>query len=76
MDSGVIYVTIGDGGNREGHSDAYLAQPAWSAYRNGTEFGHGRIAFHNETTAVWQWRRDVDAEPTSADEAVWTNNFL
>jgi len=28
------------------------------------------------TTAVWQWRRDVDAEPTSADEAVWTNHFL
>lgn len=54
-DSGVVYVGIGDGGNREGHSNAYLQRPAWNAYRNGTSFGHGKVTLFNRTHAMWQW---------------------
>ena len=42
--SGVTYLNIGDGGNREGHAMTYMSpQPKSSAYRNGTNYGHGRV---------------------------------
>ena len=35
-----VYVVLGDGGNREGHALGYATpQPAWSAYKNDTQFG-------------------------------------
>jgi hypothetical protein len=33
---GQVYITIGDGGNREGHSNTYLLPaPVWSAFKDG-----------------------------------------
>jgi hypothetical protein len=52
LDSGTVYLNIGDGGNREGHSDRYLDLPEWSAYRNGTQYGHSRMDVLNATHAV------------------------
>lgn len=39
---GITYVVVGDAANDEGHASNYtLPHPAWSAYRNGTQYGHG-----------------------------------
>jgi hypothetical protein len=76
MDNGVVYITIGDAGNREGLVNATWGTPDWSAFRNGTEFGHGRVKVFNSSVAQWEWRRDVDDEPITADMAVWNNIAL
>ena len=47
---GVVYVTIGDGGNREGLYDGWIVDeseepPDWVDFRNGSHYGRGvRIA--------------------------------
>jgi hypothetical protein len=75
-DRGVVYINIGDGGNKEGHADNYIdPQPEWSAFRNGTYFGHGLLSVHNESALTWQWIRNVDHETVSAD-AVSICNFV
>jgi hypothetical protein len=69
-----VYINIGDGGNAEGHSSSYYAPaPAWSAFRNGTQYGHGEIKFINATTSVWTWYRNIDGEYISKDEYTLTN---
>lgn len=71
---GSVYINIGDGGNAEGHSSSYYAPaPAWSAFRNGTQYGHGEIKFINSTTSVWTWYRNIDGEYVSKDEYTLTN---
>lgn len=70
-----IYVTVGDGGNREGHADEWGPAPAWSAYRNGGTFGFGAVTVANATHLLWEWRRDVDgAEAHAVGDAVWVEN--
>jgi hypothetical protein len=71
---GPMYVTIGDGGNREGLYNNWLVQPANSAFR-AAEYGHGRLDFLNSTTARWSWHRDADAEPVVSDSYVLTNPY-
>jgi hypothetical protein len=69
------YFNIGDGGNREGHAEAYPTTniPAWSAFRDNGNFGHARIVVYNSTHAVWEWHRNVDEEFEVAD-SVWIVN--
>ena len=43
-----VYITIGDGGNLEGLDNKYYEQPKWSAYRNGTQYGHGILSLINK----------------------------
>jgi hypothetical protein len=62
-------INIGDGGNREGPATPYLAQPAWSAYREAV-FGHGRLELVNATHARWSWYRNVD-QPREVGDDVW-----
>ena len=54
------YVTIGDGGNREGLSEDYLKKPDWSAVREAS-FGMGTLTVENGSHAVWRWHRNKDA---------------
>uniref|UniRef100_A0A0E0MCI6 Purple acid phosphatase n=2 Tax=Oryza TaxID=4527 RepID=A0A0E0MCI6_ORYPU len=69
---GPMYITIGDGGNREGlalkfmkgHKSAHLSE-----FREAS-FGHGRLRIVNETTAVWTWHRNDDQFATVRDE-IW-----
>jgi len=61
------YVVIGDGGNREGHCPDYLEKPSWSAFRNGTSYGHGKITLLNASHMRWDWMVD--------DPAVLTHNL-
>ncbi|CAD6270555.1 unnamed protein product [Miscanthus lutarioriparius] len=69
-----VYVTIGDGGNREGLADKYIdPQPTISAFREAS-FGHGRLEVVNATHALWTWHRNDDDEPVVADQ-VWINSL-
>jgi hypothetical protein len=52
-----VYITIGDGGNREGLAVNYELAPAWSAYRLAA-FGHGLIDIKNATHLLWEWKRN------------------
>ncbi|RYG60608.1 hypothetical protein EON64_19170 [archaeon] len=71
---GVVYVTIGDGGNREGHANTYYEQPSWSAYRNGTQYGHGELSLWSRDKLTWRWVRNVDGEIFSKDELTLCNS--
>ncbi|KAE8098533.1 hypothetical protein FH972_016588 [Carpinus fangiana] len=66
---GPVYITIGDGGNREGLALEY-EEPAspLSLYREPS-FGHGRLRILNETHAYWSWQRNNDLDAFVADEA-------
>ncbi|XP_062197865.1 purple acid phosphatase 22-like isoform X1 [Phragmites australis] len=73
---GPMYITIGDGGNREGlalkfiknHKSAHL-----SVFREAS-FGHGRLRILNEMSAVWTWHRNHDEHATVGDE-VWLESL-
>ncbi len=64
---GVVYITIGDGGNREGHASSYYPLPDWSAYRNGTQYGHGELLLQDKNKMVWRWNRNVDGSVVDMD---------
>lgn len=71
------YITIGDAGNAEGHSDEYVTPtPEWSAFRNGTQYGHGVIRIHNESHMQWEWHRNIDGEPVLRDSVIICNSAL
>ncbi len=71
---GIYYVTMGDGGNREGHAYPFLdPKPVWSDKRNDTLYGHARVHVENQTHLHWQWLPtpdDPNAELHSADD-IW-----
>lgn len=74
---GIVYIVIGDGGNREGHAATYSnPQPEWSAFRNGTQYGHGEISLWDQNKMTWRWMRNVDGEIVSKDEIVLCNSAL
>jgi hypothetical protein len=62
-----VYITIGDGGNREGLAAKWLAQTPVSAFRQAT-FGHGELVVVNASAAVWSWHTNPDAESKTEDE--------
>ncbi|KAM0856541.1 hypothetical protein ACQ4PT_049052 [Festuca glaucescens] len=71
---GPVYVTIGDGGNREGLAEKYIdPQPKTSVFREAS-FGHGRLQVVNATHALWTWHRNDDDEPVVADH-VWITSL-
>ena len=72
---GITFLNIGDAGNAEGHAENYYDQPGWSAFRNGTQYGHGEVTLVNATHAQWQWVRNVDGEAVFAD-SVWICNSV
>lgn len=71
-----VYITIGDGGNREGHSNTFLLPtPSWSAARNGDSFGHGRVKVMNATHALWEWRQNVGGDVKVGDSTYIINPY-
>jgi hypothetical protein len=73
---GVTYITIGDGGNKEGHATDYHDPPAWSAYRNGTQYGHGELHVLNAEKMIWTWNRNVDGEIIFKDSVTICNGAM
>ncbi|GAB2272196.1 Purple acid phosphatase 22 [Dionaea muscipula] len=67
---GPIYITIGDGGNREGLAMRFEdPAPSISIFREPS-FGHGRLNVLNHTTAHWSWHRNNETDAILADE-IW-----
>ena len=66
---GPVYINIGDGGNREGHANTFQPgpEPSWSAFRNGTQYGHGRLIMKDSFSLKWEWHRNVDGERVVVD---------
>ncbi len=52
--AGPVYITIGDGGNREGLATKWGTPTPVSALRVST-YGHGEIVIYNATTIGWEW---------------------
>ena len=85
--NGPIYINIGDGGNREGHANEFQPgpKPVWSAFRNGTQYGHGRLMMKDTSSLKWEWHRNVDGERVVMDtveifnthyhKSAYKNNF-
>ncbi|KAG0555201.1 hypothetical protein KC19_12G152000 [Ceratodon purpureus] len=73
-DCGIVHITIGDGGNREGLATNWKnPQPTWSVKRESS-FGFGRFNVVNATHALWSWHRNQDVDAVMADE-VWLTNL-
>ncbi|GAB4856439.1 Purple acid phosphatase 22 [Ancistrocladus abbreviatus] len=67
---GPVYITIGDGGNREGLAMMFEnPAPSISVFREPS-FGHGRLRVIDETTAQWSWHRNNESDATVADQFV------
>ncbi|KAJ7561312.1 hypothetical protein O6H91_03G023600 [Diphasiastrum complanatum] len=69
-----LYITIGDGGNREGPAQTFQVnpQPEISAYREGS-FGYGTLEIFNSSVALWKWHRNQDQKDVVADVLYLTN---
>ncbi|KAJ4819469.1 Purple acid phosphatase [Rhynchospora pubera] len=73
---GPVYITIGDGGNREGlaldfdskHKYAHL-----SLFREAS-FGHGRLWVIDGKKALWSWHRNDDSTDTVRDQ-LWLQSL-
>ncbi|KAK1280433.1 Purple acid phosphatase 18 [Acorus gramineus] len=71
---GIVHITIGDGGNKEGLAHRYHhPKPLWSVFREAS-FGHGELKIVNSTHAYWSWHRNDDDEPVNSD-SVWINSL-
>ena len=73
---GTVYVTIGDGGNLEGLDYKYYDQPKWSAFRNGTQYGHGTLTLLDKKRLLWKWYRNNDGQLIFRDELLLCNSIF
>ncbi|PON83134.1 Acid phosphatase [Trema orientale] len=65
---GPMYVTIGDGGNREGLALTFQNPPSPLSLYREPSFGHGRLRVVNETHSHWSWQRNNDSDSVQADQ--------
>lgn len=71
---GPMYVIVGAGGNREGHSDYLHKHPEkWVAVRDVKEYGYGHFHAYNATHAHFHWVRDGNHKHGVKDH-VWIEN--
>ncbi|KAL5806596.1 hypothetical protein ACOSQ4_029329 [Xanthoceras sorbifolium] len=66
---GPVYITIGDGGNREGLALKFKEPVSPLSLYRESSFGHGRLKILNETRAHWSWHRNNESNSVMADEA-------
>ncbi|GMY25167.1 purple acid phosphatase 22-like [Fagus crenata] len=71
---GPLYVTIGDGGNREGLALSFNSPPSPLSLFREASFGHGRLRILNQTHAHWSWHRNNDSNAVVADQ-VWLESL-
>ncbi|XP_002978336.2 purple acid phosphatase 22 [Selaginella moellendorffii] len=66
-----VYITIGDGGNREGPAERFqvIPKPETSVYREPS-FGYGSLEIINSSLARWQWHRNQDKGDVIADSVL------
>jgi hypothetical protein len=74
VDGAPYYITIGDGGNREGLATTWvMPQPKWSLYRQAS-YGFGELQVIDENQMVWRWHQNSDLVPVISDEFVFTKD--
>ncbi|EOY08203.1 Purple acid phosphatase 21 [Theobroma cacao] len=71
---GPVYITIGDGGNREGLALTFENPTSELSLYREPSFGHGRLRILDETRAHWSWHRNNDSDSYVADE-VWLESL-
>ncbi|KAJ4819468.1 Purple acid phosphatase [Rhynchospora pubera] len=67
---GPVYITISDGGNREGLAldfDRSHKSASLSMFREAS-FGHGQLKIIDRENAHWSWHRNDDSDATVSDE--------
>ncbi|CAN8268133.1 unnamed protein product [Cochlearia groenlandica] len=67
---GPMYITIGDGGNREGLASSFKKPKSNLSVFREASFGYGRLRVINENKAHWTWHRNNDSNSVIADE-IW-----
>jgi 3',5'-cyclic AMP phosphodiesterase CpdA len=73
---GIVYLTVGTGGNTGEHHSEFFDQPKWSAARDGTHFGYGQLNFLTRDQLLWTWHRNEDETNTAADEVIICNKYF
>ncbi|URD79865.1 Calcineurin-like phosphoesterase [Musa troglodytarum] len=74
---GPAYITIGDGGNREGLAlqfDKHHKSAPLSLFREAS-FGHGRLKVVNGTHAHWSWHRNDEDDGSTVGDEVWVESL-
>ncbi|XP_021764753.1 purple acid phosphatase 22-like [Chenopodium quinoa] len=72
---GPIYITIGDGGNREGLALMFEdPAPSISKYREAS-FGHGRLRLLDGNKAHWSWHRNKESNASTIADEVWLQSL-
>ena len=72
------YVVVGTGADSV-HDNVWLNEtsaPAWSAYRNATQWGTGTLVVASEKQLTWQWHWNLDGILVAADEVTICNTAL
>jgi hypothetical protein len=70
---GPVYVSLGDGGNREGTSEWQAGpQPVWSAFREAA-FGVASMQLQNATHGFFRWARHACQSYDPAQKANFAN---
>lgn len=54
--TGPVYVTLGDGGNREQLYNEWISPAPRNVYRDGRHYGHGEFRVYNDTHLEWVWK--------------------
>lgn len=68
---GVVYVVLGDGGNREGLTPTYIhPKPKWSAFRQAN-YGFGLFRVVNRTHAQIEMHEDQEVGDSKVQDSVW-----
>ncbi|PSS15941.1 Purple acid phosphatase [Actinidia chinensis var. chinensis] len=70
----VVYVTIGDGGNREWLALMFEQPSSSISLYQEPSFGHGRLRILNNTHAHWSCHRNNESDSVMADE-VWLQSL-
>ncbi|KAJ4705187.1 Purple acid phosphatase, partial [Melia azedarach] len=71
---GPIYITIGDGGNREGLALKFKKAASKLSVFRESSFGHARLRILDERRGHWSWHRNNESNAVVADE-VWLESL-
>ncbi|XP_044507457.1 purple acid phosphatase 22-like [Mangifera indica] len=71
---GPIYITIGDGGNREGLAMNFKKPTSPLSLFREPSFGHGRLRILDKSRAHWSWHRNNESDFITTDE-IWLESL-
>ncbi|CBN76693.1 conserved unknown protein [Ectocarpus siliculosus] len=72
-EDGPIHLVVGGAGNREGHAADFYPKPEWSAFRDGTVYGSGRLSIRSSSLALWEWTAST-RDTAGLHDVAWVSN--